>query len=297
MLLNSAAETAKEAADELRAARRAGRRALAQRAAAVPAAEFREALRGVKAVDDRRSRRLLRRGRRQPVARGARRAPGRSATTRRRCSRASTASAARTSTPPTRETFFERGARGGREAGASTSPSPTTAPRRASPATGPSPACRRSRPADVTRGMAQGDAATRRPGGSRSSSQPLWKMTAVPSRIAPGTWRLPGLRRLPDAAPDLQRPRGRRRRAVPDRLRDGRDHRLPVDGAPHQLHPQPVPERRGDALGARRDVPRARAARRAAAVEGHHLRDDLRRRRHGHRHGAGDRRGATATTA
>ena len=102
---------------------------------------------------------------------------------------------------------------------------------------------------------------------------------------------MPGLRRFPDAAPGLQRDGRRCGGVVPDRLRHGRDHRLSHYGAPYQLHPQPVPERCGDPVGAGRDVPRAHPARRAPRLQGHHLRDDLRGRRHGYRHGPRARRG------
>ncbi len=101
--------------------------------------------------------------------------------------------------------------------------------------------------------------------------------------------RLPRLRRVPGARPVPARDRGRRRRPLPDRLRDGRLDRLPVLVAPGHVRPQPVPERGGDALRPRRDVPRAQAARRAPRRRGHHLRDGHRRRRHGHRHGRRDR--------
>ena len=65
----------------------------------------------------------------------------------------------------------------------------------------------------------------------------------------------------------------------------------PVHVAPHHLRSQPVPERRGDAVGPRRDVPRA-----AFAAASFPPGDDItfvmvtRRRRHGHRHGRRDRR-------
>ena len=57
---------------------------------------------------------------------------------------------------------------------------------------------------------------------------PYWQLAAKPKRVAAGPRRLPWLRRLPGARPVPARHRGRRRRALPDRLRDGRHHRLPA---------------------------------------------------------------------
>ena len=252
-----------------------------------PAEEFRRRCSGVKAVDHRRPRRLLRRRRRQPLARGARGAPGRSATTTRWCSRASTAWAARTSTRADAEAFFDAGARGGRSRAGRRARSPTTAPRRASPdarrAPGPAADPRRR---DVSRGMAQGDAGRGDRPAARSSSQPLWKMTAVPSRIAPGTRRLPGLRRLPDAAPGRPRARGRRRRAVPDRLRDGGDDRLSRRPRTASTTSTTCSRTARATLSGLVEMYHERVRRgELPEVEGHHVRDGHRRRRHGHRHG------------
>ena len=78
LLLNSAAETAKDAADRLREAGvRAGVASL-NVLRPFPAAELREALRGVQGARHRRARRLVRLGRRQHLPRGQVRAQGRS---------------------------------------------------------------------------------------------------------------------------------------------------------------------------------------------------------------------------
>ena len=240
-----------------------GRRALAQRDAAVPVGGIPPGAQARQGRHHRRPRRFLWRRRRQPVARSARRAaarprqphagalahlrPGRQGLRRRRC-----------------EGVLQRGRGSGHHATARKCvrlPRCHAGPRGQGRTPGPAAAHRRgnvARHGEGHAGPGHGPPERRAPAAVEDDRG------AGPHRSR--ARRLPRLRRLPDAAPDRPRARRRRRRAVPDRLRDGRDHGLPHHGAPHQLRAQPVPERRGDAVGAGRDVPRAGAARRAAAI-------------------------------
>jgi pyruvate ferredoxin oxidoreductase alpha subunit len=75
-----------------------------------------------------------------------------------------------------------------------------------------------------------------------------------------GARRLSGLRRFSGIEPGLQCVGGRHRGAVPDRLRHGGHHRLPQDSPPGHLYSQPVPERRGNHVRTGGDVSRTEAA-------------------------------------
>ena len=127
--------------------------------------------------------------------------------------------------------------------------------------------------------------------------EPLWKMTEVPSRIAPGHGACPGC----GAFPTLHQV---------DRVLEGDVVVLfqtgcamvVTTGYPDTAHRinyihNLFQNGARDAVGPGRDVPRAGAPRRAAEVQGHHLRHGHRRRRHGHRHGRRRSARRTATTA
>ncbi len=105
------------------------------------------------------------------------------------------------------------------------------------------------------------DEETGRPEGRGSA---VLEARREPEARRAGPRRLPGLRGLPLDRRVPEGHRGRRRRPLPDRLRDGRLDRLPVHVPPGHLRAQPVPERRRDAERARGDVRGAGAARRAA---------------------------------
>ena len=132
-------------------------------------------------------------------------------------------------------------------------------PARTHRSTGPRPLRADERPGIVDGRGRRGDgqaAASKRP--------PLWKLTGMPKRSLRAT--------APARAAASSRPqpvpqghRGRRRRALPDRLRDGRHDRLSVHRRTGVTYIHNLFQNGAATLsGVRRDVPRAQAARRAA---------------------------------
>ena len=229
-LLNSAAETAKDVADRLRERGRPRRRRQPQRDPAVPRGHD---PRGAARCEGRRARRalrLLRRPRRQPLARGEVRAEGRPGEPhalpepRLRPRRARLLRRGRRGVLPARA-GGRRARRGGSAVrllrrGAGRSRETAAAPRRAA-----------AHPRGADERAAQGGAGPERPARGRRAA--VLAAGREAEARAPRPRRLPRLRRLPGARPVPARHRGRRRRALPDGLRDGRHHRLPVHVAPH----------------------------------------------------------------
>ena len=179
--------------------RQEGRRALAQRAAPVPRGGIPPGAAAGEGRDDWRSRGLLRRRRRQPVARGARRDPDRPAEQhpgpvahlwpgRKRllCRRRRAVLRAGDCRGGfgARRRALRLPRRHGRQAGQQGAARTAADPRRGRAGHGAGAPRRSDRPAQGrTRALVEND------------------RSAQPHRA--GTWRVPGLRRVPDAAPDL----------------------------------------------------------------------------------------------
>ena len=286
VLLNSSAETAKEAVDKLRAAGRKVGVLSPNVLRPFPAREFREALRGVKAVTigDRADSYGADGGNLSLEVRAALQVDPREL--RRRCSRASTAWAARTSTRPTRRRSSAQAARGGARAGRVKVPFAYHGATPGKPGRGAEAGPRRrSAPEDVSRGMAK-VTPNELHAALEVELQPLWKMTSqCPMRIAPGHGACPGCGAFPTFHQIFNVLEG----DIVVLFQTG-CAMVVTTGYPSTAHRinyiHNLFQNGAATLSGLVEMYHERVRRgELPPVEGHHVRDDLRRRRHGHRHG------------